>query len=182
MKTRSKIKTTTGYIFLGFAIVCFCRVVFAIEGTTSPTNSPATSPTTSLSYSDQYCDYLQGLHVRAAKENKEPSTLDNLIQFVNSLMQKISLASLEKEAITKRMSFEEFQLWANQHPSTKVNDHYKPKYLESYIREVCGEITSSATFGQSQVPEMGMTAEKSFDPSLHPYYDAFKKDLSTERK
>lgn len=121
------------------------------------------------SASDKYCGYLQVLQAKIYQETQKPGPIDNLLQFVNSLMQKVSLENLEKEAIQKQMSFEAFQKWAADEHSTKISDHYKPKYLERYLKEVCGEITNSATFGGEPEPEMDATAEKQFDPTGHPY-------------
>ncbi len=123
------------------------------------------------SASDKYCGYLQVLQAKVYQDTQKPGPIENLIQFVNSLMQKVSLETLEKEAIQKKMSFEDFQKWAKDQHSTKVSDHYKPRYLERYIKDVCGEITNSATFGAEPEPEMSASAEKQFDPSGHPYAD-----------
>ena len=130
--------------------------------------------------SDKYCAYLDSLQARLYFEKKGPSAIDNLIDFVNSLVKKVSLEKIEQEAIEKRMTFEDFQKWANNEHSTKVSDHYKPKYLERYIKAVCGEITYSASFGGTPEPETGASAEKPFDPKGHPYYEESLRDSSEE--
>lgn len=119
--------------------------------------------------SDKYCGYLQEMQARSQQEKKELSALESLINFVNDLTQKITLDNLEKEALSKKMTFEEFQKWASDAHSVKVNDHYKAKYLKRYIKNVCGEITYSATFGNTPDPESSSTAEKQFDPTGYPY-------------
>lgn len=119
--------------------------------------------------SDKYCGYLQLLQAKAYHEQPRQNVLENIIDFANSLMNKLSLEKLQQEAIQSKMTFEEFQRWASEIHSTKVRDHYKPKYLEGYMKEVCGEITNSATFGAEPQPEMGTTAAKQFDPKGHAY-------------
>lgn len=119
--------------------------------------------------SDQYCSYLQGLQAKVYAETKGPSAIENLIDFVNSLMKKVTLENLEKEAIQKKMTFEDFQKWAKDVHTTTVSDHYKQKYLISYMNEYCGTITNSATFGSAKEPELSATAEKQFDPKGHAY-------------
>lgn len=119
--------------------------------------------------SDKYCAHLQEMQAKAYQEKKELSAIESIINFVNDLTKKISLETLEKDALSKKLSFEEFQKWASDTHSIKVNDHYKAKYLQSYIKTVCGEITYSATFGATSDPETSSTAEKQFDPTGHPY-------------
>jgi len=118
---------------------------------------------------DKYCTYLQELQVQAKNKKKEMTAIESIINFVNDLTKKLTLEALEKEALSKKMTFEEFQKWANETHSIKVNDHYKSKYLQSYINNVCGAITYSATFGATADPEMSSTAEKQFDPTGYPY-------------
>lgn len=119
--------------------------------------------------SDKYCAYLHEIQAKAQQEKKELSAIESIINFVNDLTKKISLETLEKDALSKKLSFEEFQKWASDTHSIKVNDHYKSKYLKSYIKTVCGEITYNATFGATPEPETSSTAEKQFDPTGHPY-------------
>lgn len=121
------------------------------------------------SSSDKYCAYLQEIQAKAQQEKKELSAIESIINFVNDLTKKITLEALEKEALSKKMSFEEFQKWASDAHSIKVNDHYKAKYLKSYIKTVCGEITYKANFGATPEPEVSSSAEKQFDPTGHPY-------------
>ena len=132
--------------------------------------------------SDKYCGFLQDLQAKVYRETAKPTALDDLISFVNSLIQKVSLEKFEQEAIQKKMSFEDFQKWANDQHATKVSDHYKPKYLEHYIKDVCGEITNSATFGAEPDPDLSATAEKQFDPSGHPYADPTSKKEPSQSK
>lgn len=121
------------------------------------------------SASDKYCAYLQEMQARALQEKQDLSAIESLINFVNDLTQKITLDNLEKDALSKKMTFEEFQKWANDAHSVKVNDHYKAKYLKRYIKNVCGEIMYSATFSATPEPEASSTAEKQFDPTGYPY-------------
>lgn len=127
--------------------------------------------------SDKYCSYMQVLQAKVFQEMqnrencslRESSGFDTLIQFINSLMQKVSLENLVKEAIQKKMSFEDFQKWAKGQHNITVYDHYKSKYLVQFISEVCGVITNSATFGSNPDPELRGLAEKQFDPTGYPY-------------
>lgn len=121
------------------------------------------------SASDIYCEHLQLLQAQAIRDKKNRTPLDAIFEFVNSLTKKISLEELERTALEKRMTFEEFQKWAKETHSITVNDHFKAKYLGDYIKNVCGEITYSATFSSEPDPEMSSSAEKQFDPKGHPY-------------
>ena len=121
------------------------------------------------SESDKYCGYLQTMQAQSTQATEKPTPLDDIISFVNSLMRKVSLETIENEAIQKKMSFEKFQIWAKTDHHIEVSNHYKPKYLQKFIKEICGEITNSATFGAEQEPELSVTAEKQFDPTGHPY-------------
>lgn len=123
---------------------------------------------------DVYCTYLQEKQVKALEEKKKLNALESLINFVNDLTKKLTLNAIEKEALEKKMSFESFQEWAKTNHSIIVNDHYKAKYLENYIKTVCGEITYSATFGATPEPETSASAEKQFDPTGYPYSSEVK--------
>lgn len=140
------------------ALVCF--MILALIDQTARAESTA---------SDRYCGYLQSLHAKTIEQSEKPGPIDSLLQFVNSLMQKVSLETIEKDAISKKMSFEDFQKWAKEAHSIRVADHYKPHYLGQYIQVHCGEITNSATFGGNPEPDYSSTAEKQFDPTGHPY-------------
>ncbi|MEY4615329.1 MAG: hypothetical protein RJB66_289 [Pseudomonadota bacterium] len=143
------------------------KSLFLMGGTLIFITSASAQPTASAS--DKYCAYLQVLQAKLYSQTKGPSPIENLIDFVNSLMNKVKLEAIEKEAIQKKMTFEEFQKWATETQSIKVADHYKPKYIEKYSVEYCGLITHSATFGSAKEPELGATAEKQFDPLGHAY-------------
>lgn len=138
------------------------------------------SETSAPSSSDKYCGYLQNLQARVFRESEKPGPIESILDFVNSLVQKVSLEKIEGDAIQQKMSFEQFQQWAKEKHSLKVSDHYKPKYLDRYMKEVCGVITNSATFGAEHDPEMGVSAEKQFDPKGHPYSDDMLKNSSDE--
>lgn len=119
--------------------------------------------------SDQYCAHLHFLQSQALLDKQDLGPVASIINFVNDLTQKITLETLEKEAFEKKMTFEAFQKWANETHSLKVNNHYKAKYLATYLKKVCGEITYSATFGATPHAEQSSSAEKQFDPKGHPY-------------
>lgn len=126
--------------------------------------------------SDIYCQHLQEMQARTLREKKEPSPIELLFNFVNSLTKKISLEDIEKQALEKKMSFEEFQKWANETHSLSIKDHFKAQYLQDYIKLVCGEITFSATFSDTPEPDMSAKAEKKFDPKGHPYAEEIFKN------
>ncbi len=134
---------------------------------------PATSPITT---SDIYCQHLQEMQARTLREKKEPGPLESIFNFVNALTKKVSLEDIEKQALEKKMTFEEFQKWAQETHSLPVKDHFKAQYLADYIKHVCGEITFSATFSDKPDPEVSATADKKFDPTGHPYADELLKE------
>lgn len=124
---------------------------------------------TKMSPSDLYCARLQLRHANALKVTDHPSTIEQLIGFVNSLMQNLVLEDLEREAIKNKMTFEDFQKWANNKQPGTVSDKYQPQYLEKYLKTVCGTITNSATWSVTTDPDLNATAEKQFDPKGHAY-------------
>lgn len=90
-----------------------------------------------------------------------------------NILQKIP--PLEKDAIAKHMTFEQFQVFVKNKGLT-LSNFYKPIYIGNYARSVCGKIRteSQAEINNGKTTILSKkttTAEKQFDPSTHPYFN-----------
>lgn len=126
--------------------------------------------------SDKYCGFLASLAEEAIRtESERPGDTNkklNELMALANIMQKIP--PLEKEAIEKRMTFEQFQK-SVQEKGLTLSTYYRSMYIGNYMKAVCGEVKTEAHVrivnGKTVERSQKTTATRQFDPKGHPYYD-----------